>query len=191
MLSTGSLISNRQHFTARIKPIRIFNGFKSGELFIHTIYLRCLFTHTHTYTRPHNNRSNSTFIHIPKRPSNIKHDHPWELNQTFNDGLIAILDTAYLCETLKYLFYSDYRNLQIFYFQRWRREMDTGGTYVHLFIPSHSCIQVFLLNCWNCFKRAIGFSREKNTHTHIICILQNVYSIIWENEKDDEVVVYL
>lgn len=28
----------------------------------------------------------------------MEHDHPWELNQTFNDGLIAILDTAYLCE---------------------------------------------------------------------------------------------
>lgn len=78
----------------------MFNGFKSGELFIHTIYLRYLFTHTHA----HNGSgcsSQSIQSHTEKDQQHtiiMEHDHPWELNQTFNDGLIAILDTAYLCE---------------------------------------------------------------------------------------------
>lgn len=85
-----ALVSKTQYFMPRIKSIRIFNGFKSGELFIHTI---CSLT---------NNSFNSNSIqsHTEKTSNTIimEHDHPWELNQTFNDGLIAILDTAYLCE---------------------------------------------------------------------------------------------
>lgn len=73
--------------------------------------------------------------------------------------------------TLKYLFCSDYRNLQILYLSGRtsatpERRCTTG---------THLCIQVFLLNGRNCFRGAIGFSKE----THIFCILQNVYSIIW------------